>query len=81
MTITHPFHPLCGRKFEILTTREYQGQDIFSLKSDQQGAFGIPREWTDRADPCPYNDLDIPPPLFALHALIELVEMVKQKKH
>ncbi|WP_225649627.1 DUF5372 family protein, partial [Bradyrhizobium australafricanum] len=27
MRITHPFHPLCGRKFELICRRRHWGED------------------------------------------------------
>ncbi|MBN2661794.1 MAG: hypothetical protein JXR54_11050 [Tannerellaceae bacterium] len=77
--ITHPFHPLYGKRFQLLKTRHIGGQDIFSVKYSGPGTLAIPRDWTDRANPSIYADLEINAPvhshinLLALAALIELL--------
>ena len=52
-TITHPFHPLQGKRFEIVSNKTFKNRDILSLKTSIQGTgtIAIPREWTDKADP------------------------------
>ena len=45
-------------RFEITCCRTLNKQDIFSLKGTPHGTVeAIPREWTDRADPDPYQSL------------------------
>jgi len=51
--ITHPFHPLSGRRYELLTVRQTWGEyRVFFY--DEQGALkALPASWTDadQADP------------------------------
>jgi len=56
-TITHPFHPLRGKRFEILSNKTFNNKDILSLKTsiDGTGTIAILREWTDKADPEHYD--------------------------
>jgi hypothetical protein len=56
-TITHPFHPLHGKNFPILSSKKVGDKDILSLAVSIHGALAIPREWTDRAVPNPYESL------------------------
>jgi hypothetical protein len=50
-----------------------------------RGSFSIAREWTDWADPSPYNSLDLPPRrlnadmLFELATLLEHLTIPEQK--
>ena len=48
-TVTHPFHPLSGKSFEILSTKHVNRRDILSLRTPS-GAVAVLREWTDKAD-------------------------------
>jgi FAD/FMN-containing dehydrogenase len=63
------------------------GQDIFSLRGSTYGTFGIPRDWTNKADPEIFCTLNITPPfhsqasLLALTKLLDLLHnQVKSKK-
>ena len=53
--ISHPFHPLRGRRFEVLKKRRVAGVDTLILRELERGTFSVPREWTDWADPSPYD--------------------------
>src|SRR5215831_8713338 len=47
--ITHPFHPLRGRRFVVLKLRKVSGVETLSLRHTEMGSFAVPREWTDWA--------------------------------
>jgi hypothetical protein len=49
--ITHPFHPLRGRRFAVLKLRKGSGVETLSLRHPERGSFAVPREWTDWAPP------------------------------
>jgi hypothetical protein len=74
--ITHPFHPLREQRFRILKTRKVAGQDTLILQGTNRGTFAVPREWTDQADPWPYDPHE--PPVLSFHCLLELVEIVNR---
>src|SRR5260370_25719984 len=59
--IRHPFHPLRGQRFQVLKARRIAGIDPLLLRELDCGSFSIAREWTDWADPSPYDSLDLPP--------------------
>ena len=46
-TITHPFHPLRGQRFEILKTRRAAGIDTLILHHPDRGSYTVAQEWTD----------------------------------
>jgi hypothetical protein len=83
--IRHPFHPLRGQRFQVLKARRIAGIDTLLLRELDCGSFGIAREWTDWADPSPYDSLDLPPrrldadSLFKLAALLERLTHPEQK--
>ena len=58
-TITHPFHPKCGKQFKILFTREKQDRDTFCLTEDGSETITVLRDWTDRADDTDLSDLGL----------------------
>lgn len=78
-TITHPFHPLKGQRFKILSGKTFNNRDIFNLQASphETNTIAIPREWTDRGEPNPYQDdaIDSAPILSFLH-LQQLAELI-----
>ena len=75
--ISHPFHPLRGRRFEVLKKRRIAGVDTLILREMERGTLSIPREWTDWADPSLYDSLTLPPQRFAAEYLFELVALLE----
>ncbi len=75
--VTHPFHPLKGQHFKILSVKTYNQRDILSLESDK-GAFAILREWTNHADPQPYSILRGSYPILSFPHLQQLADLIKQ---
>ena len=49
--ITHPFHPLHGRRFSVLQIRRVSGMATLSLRDADLGSFAVPQEWTDWGAP------------------------------
>ena len=79
-TVTHPFHPLRGKRFLVLKSKKCARHEILSLFDEPRGVFGLPRDWTDLAPPSAINaSLDSPVILDArcLLALSQLVEILK----
>ena len=74
--ISHPFHPLRGRRFEVLKKRRVAGIDTLILRELERGTLSVPREWTDWADPSPYDSLTLPPHRLAADCLFELVALL-----
>jgi len=75
--ISHPFHPLRGRRFEVLKKRRRAGVDTLILRELERGTLSIPREWTDWADPSPYNSFTQPSQRLAADCLFELVALLE----
>ena len=74
--ISHPFHPLRGQRFEVLQKRRVAGVDTPFLRGLERGTLCFPREWTDWADPSPYDSLTLPPHRLAADCLFELVALL-----
>jgi hypothetical protein len=76
--IRHPFHPQRGQRFEVLKKRRIAGVDTLILRELERGSFSVAREWTDWADPSPYDPLRLSLPRLGADALFELVTLVQQ---
>ena len=73
VTITHPFHPLQGRCLEVFCRK----QEVFLLKDpSRQCKIAVPREWTDKSDPDPYQSLTYSCPTLSIPHLLQLVEFL-----
>jgi len=74
--IVHPFHPLRGRRFEVLKQRRVAGVDTLILRELERGTLSVAREWTDWTDPTPYDSLTLPPHRLAADSLFEPVALL-----
>ena len=54
------------------------GVDVLILRELERGTFSIAREWTDWADPFPYDALGLPPQRLDADSLFELVTLWEQ---
>jgi hypothetical protein len=50
-TITHPFHPLRGQRFEVLKRRRAAGIDTLILRHPERGSYTVAQDWTDWGAP------------------------------
>lgn len=76
--IRHSFHPLRGQRFEVLKERRLAGVDTLILRELDRGTFSVAREWTDWADPSPYDSLGLSPQRLDADSLFELVALLEQ---
>jgi hypothetical protein len=56
--------------------RKVGGAEVFSLQNPPNGIFSIPREWTDKAQPDPYEILENGPPILSCSCLLQLISLV-----
>ena len=47
MRITHPFHPLCGRRYELICRRRHWGEDRVVYEDSNGRLCTIASAWTD----------------------------------
>jgi hypothetical protein len=52
--VTHPFHPLYGREFELVVCRQNWGEDRVHLHDENGQLFSLPAGWTDAAAADPF---------------------------
>jgi hypothetical protein len=45
--VTHPFHPLCGRTFQLVDCRQTSGEDRVYFYDDSGHLARFPLQWTD----------------------------------
>jgi hypothetical protein len=76
--VTHPFHPLFGREFAIVTRRHYWSDQRLLFYDDQHVLVSIPLAWTDRAPVDPFVVLSAGRSSFRLEDLIELAQLVRR---
>jgi len=72
--ITHPFHPLRGKRFLVLRTRKWGGQEVLTLKDPARGTFCVPLAWTDLSAPAEQEGPK--EPLLDFHKLLELAALL-----
>ena len=48
LVVTHPFHPLTGRRLEGLFAKRRGGTRVFVCADGASGQVTLPQAWTDR---------------------------------
>ena len=75
--VTHPFHPLLGKRFLVLKTRRTGGREVLSLFAEGHGTIALPREWTDQAAPSLQATALPTPPILDARCLVKLRALVE----
>jgi hypothetical protein len=52
--VTHPFHPLTGRTFEVISVHQTWGEYRVFYAADDGALAAMPVNWTDVAEPDPF---------------------------
>jgi hypothetical protein len=76
-TITHPFHPLRGQRFEVLKPRQVAGTETLIVRDGERGSFSIARDWTDWGAPEPSAGLTASAGKLAFEPLMELLALIR----
>jgi hypothetical protein len=74
--VTHPFHPLSGRRLVCLGERYNRYGKRLLLKVDEEQVCSVPPEWTDVVAPDPEIVLGAGRALVRVADLLELAELV-----
>ncbi|MGW7674626.1 DUF5372 family protein, partial [Streptomyces sp. NPDC054775] len=69
LVVTHPFHPLFGRRLQVCRAVRRNGRLVFVCMASDGVSFTLPQEWTDRG-PRPSEHR------IAVDALVELSALV-----
>ena len=75
-TITHPFHPLHGQRFEVLKTRRVAGIDTLILRHAERGSYAVAQEWTDWGLPNGSTGLGGSMQKLAVEPLLQLTDLL-----
>ena len=51
VVVTHPFHPLNGRRLEVLFVKRRGDAMVFVCSGGLGGQMTLPQAWTDRGEP------------------------------
>lgn len=81
-TIVHPFHPLSGKKFELINFTDCWSRKRAFYIDDNNNLSSVPVEWTDVLSPDPFihiSDGRSSLHAFALLELAELINILKKK--
>ena len=79
-TVTHPFHPWRGRRFELINCERRWGQwRVFYVNEEGSLAY-LPASWTDAAPKDPFVEQARGRAVARLEDLLKLAEMVSGKR-
>jgi hypothetical protein len=77
--VTHPFHPLSGRTYEVVSVRQTWGEyRVFYY--DEAGALAaVPAPWTDVAAPDPFVTIARGRAYCRVTDLLRLCDLVRER--
>jgi hypothetical protein len=78
--VTHPFHPLFGREFEVLYFRRDWGDDRVGYCNESDSQATIPISFTNLRTPDPFVEMAAGRTRFRVEDLIELTKLVETFK-
>ncbi|MCZ6602149.1 MAG: DUF5372 family protein [Planctomycetota bacterium] len=78
--MTHPFHPLGGREFDLVTVRNNWGEDRVYFHDDQGRLQSLPTNWTSIMPDDPFVVIAAGRSPFRVEDLLELAEQVGRSK-
>lgn len=74
-TIIHPFHPWCGRQFELIDLRRRWGQWRAYYVAERSHTAYLPASWTDIGPRDPFVEQSRGRAIARVEDLLELVKM------
>jgi hypothetical protein len=74
--VTHPFHPLSGKIFELVTCRHNWGEERVYFQDDAGRLRSLPLAWTSPAPEDPFVSLAAGRSAFRVTDLLELARRV-----
>ena len=76
--ITHIFHPLFDREFEVATLHQNWAEDRVFFYDEHRALLSIPLAWTSLAPPDPFVVLSSGRAPFRIQDLIELAGLLRR---
>src|SRR5262245_57287105 len=74
--IIHPFHPLAGQEFELVTYRHNWGEERVYFQSSGGEVCAVPASWTDLITQDPFIVIAAGRSLFRVEDLLRLAELI-----
>jgi hypothetical protein len=78
--ITHPFHPLRGKTFELIESRKTWGEDRVYFHDNNGELRRIPTAWTSVSTRGVFETISAGRSHFRLEDLLQLVTLIAQEK-
>lgn len=78
--MTHPFHPLFGQVFELVTYKKAWGEDRVYFRDGSGRLKHMPVGWTSVAPPDPFRAIAAGRCWFRSEDLIRLADLVERLK-
>jgi hypothetical protein len=75
--VTHPFHPLSGKRFRLVARWRRWGGDRVLFEDPERGVRSVPTAWTSVAETDPYVAMSAGRSLFRTEDLIALATLVE----
>ena len=75
--VSHPFHPLAGQEFILITYRQNWGEDRVYFQDNQGKLTSIPAQWTSLFPDDPWVSLSTSQSYFRVPDLLELAQLIK----
>jgi len=76
--VTHPYHPLFGREFELVTRRRNWGEDRVLFHNADGQLVSLPACWTSVLVPDPFVVVSAGRSLFRVDDLIRLTKLIQE---
>ena len=76
--MTHPYHPLCGREFELVDRRRCWGEDRVYFCDDEGCIQRLAATWTDARDADPFLEMSAGRAHFRFDDLMELAGLFER---
>jgi hypothetical protein len=76
LMITHPFHPLSGKTYDVLNVKQANGTNRYSIRCGDD-ILCVPESWTDRCVAKTSID-ELVVSVFDARQLAELAKLIKQ---
>ena len=76
--VTHPFHPLCGREFDLVTYRQNWGEDRVYFHDDQGRLKALSAGWTNLGPEDPFKVVSAGRSAFRISDLVALVDLLDE---
>jgi hypothetical protein len=80
-TVTHPFHPLYGQQFEILSYRHNWGEYRVTFYDTPEHVRALPAAWTSLHPSDPFVVLAEGQAAFRVPDLLQLAQLLQRIQH